>query len=160
MVIMAYQIDDMDRRLIGALRGPERVTITDLARATGMARGTVQGRLARLVERGVITGWGPDLDAKATDYAVTAFVSISIAQGAHDQVVEALAQTPEVLEVHIITGGGDLLCRVAARSNDHLHEIIQEIVAIPGVQRTSSQLILHTALSRTLADLVGGRTTS
>lgn len=153
---MTYQIDDQDRRLIGAFRSPRRVTITEVARMTGMARGTVQNRLARLIERRVVTGWGPDLDPRATRYHVTAFVSISIAQGAHEQVVGALEAVPEVLEVHVITGGGDLLCRVVARSNDHLHQLIQEVVAVPGVQRTSSQLILHTALSRTLADLVGG----
>ena len=57
--------------------------------------------------------------------------------------------------MHVVTGEGDLLCRVAARSNDHLHEIFQRIVATDGVRRSESQLALHTAVSRTLADLVG-----
>ena len=62
---------------------------------------------------------------------------------------------PEVLEVHVVTGQGDLLCRLAARSNDHLHELIQGIVGIEGVVRTDSQLALHTPFRRTQADLVG-----
>ena len=155
MIDSGYEIDDADRRLIGALRRSGRASITELARMTGMARGTVQSRLERLVERGVITGWGPDLDPRATDHTVIAFTTLSIAQGAHDRVVAALSSIDEVLEVHVVTGEGDLLCRVAARSNDHLHDIFQQIVATDGVRRSESQLALHTAVSRTLADLVG-----
>ncbi|MDJ0767356.1 MAG: Lrp/AsnC family transcriptional regulator [Ilumatobacter sp.] len=150
-----YQIDNADRRLIGALRRGGRLSNSDLARSLGMARGTVQSRLHRLVDTGVITGWGPDLDPRTSDLAVTAFTTLTIAQGAHDRVVAALEATPEVMEVHVITGAGDLLCRLAARSNDHLHDVIQAIVATEGVLRSSSQLALHTPLRRTLADLVG-----
>lgn len=150
-----YEIDDTDRRLIGALRGRGRASNTDLARLLGLARGTVQVRLARLVDTGVITGWGPELDARTTDHPVTAFVTVSIAQGTHDRVVAALAAMPEILEVHVVTGQGDLLCRMAARGNDHLHDLIQSVVAIDGVRRSESQLALHTPLQRTIADLVG-----
>ncbi|MEM9565158.1 MAG: Lrp/AsnC family transcriptional regulator [Actinomycetota bacterium] len=150
-----YEIDQSDRRLIGALRSGGRLTNADLARRLGMARGTVQLRLRRLVDAGVITGWGPDLHPRATDHGVLAFVTLSIAQGTHDAVVDALAVRREVLEVHVVTGEGDLLCRLAARSNDHLHELIQAIVGIEGVRRSQSQLALDSPLQRTLADLVG-----
>lgn len=150
-----YEVDDADRRLIGALRRGGRVSNTDLARMLKMARGTVQSRLARLEDVGVIAGWGPDLDPRATDHDVTAFTTLSIAQGAHDHVIAALGNRREVMEVHVVTGAGDLLCRIAARSNDHLHEVIQAIVATKGVIRSESQLALHTPIHRTLADLVG-----
>lgn len=152
---MAYEIDAADRELIGALRAGGRVSNADLSRRLGMARGTVQTRLARLVDVGVITGWGPDLDARATDHSVTAFITVSIAQGSHDRVVGELERIHEVLEVHVVTGAGDLLCRVAARSNDHLHDVIQRIVGIDGAIRSQSQLALDTPVQRTLADLVG-----
>jgi DNA-binding Lrp family transcriptional regulator len=150
-----YQIDDVDRRLIGAIRRGGRMSNSDLARSLRLARGTVQTRLNRLVDTGVITGWGPDLDPRAADLGVTAFTTLTIAQGAHDRVVAALEATPLVMEVHVITGAGDLLCRLAARDIDHLHDLIQTVVATDGVLRSSSQLALNTPLRRTLADLVG-----
>lgn len=150
-----YQIDDIDRRLIGALRRGGRLSNSDLARAVHLARGTVQSRLVRLIEGGIITGWGPDLDRRAADFDVLAFTTLTIAQGAHDRVVAALTATTEVMEVHVITGGGDLLVRLVARSNDHLHDVIRSIVETDGVLRSSTQLALHTPLHRTLADLVG-----
>lgn len=151
-----YQIDDADRALLGALRRGRRASNAEVARATGMARGTVQTRLARLEDRGVITGWGPELDPRATDHDVMAFTTLAIAQGAHDRVLGVLAAMPEVLEVHVVTGSGDLLCRIAARSNDHLHELIQRVVHADGVIRSESQLALATPVRRTVADLIAG----
>lgn len=150
-----YELDDIDRALIGALRSGGRISNTQLATDVGLARGTVQSRLARLEQLGVIVSWGPELDASATNYSVTAFITLSIAQGAHDKVVAGLASIPEVIEVHVVTGGGDLLCRVVATSNDHLHELVQRIVAITGVLRSESQLALHTSVQRSVADLIG-----
>lgn len=151
---MTYEIDDADRELISGLRRGDRPTVTDLARMTKMARGTVQTRLARLVDTGTISGWGPELTAAAVGHPVTSFTTLSIAQGALDVVVAGLESIPEVLEVHVTTGDGDLLCRIVARSNDHLHELIQRIVSLDGVVRTDSQLALAEPIHRTAADLV------
>lgn len=151
---MSIRLDGPDARLIAALRRNPRASITLLARLTSMARGTVQTRMARLEDRGVITGHGPDLSPAAVGYSVTAFVTLSINQGGHDRLVERLGGVPEVLEVHVITGSGDLLCRVAAQSNDHLHELIQHVVSMPEVSRTDSQLALSSPISRTVADLI------
>lgn len=125
-----------------------------MARQTGLARSTVQMRLNRLETEGIITGYGPDLSHSASGYGVVAFTTLSIAQGSHDQMVANLAAMPEVLEVHVVTGAGDLLCRLASESNDHLHQVLQRIVAIPEVGRVESQLALSSPVLRTLADLV------
>ncbi|MEM7091608.1 MAG: Lrp/AsnC family transcriptional regulator [Actinomycetota bacterium] len=154
---MAYEIDDLDRKVLTALRRGDRPSVTDIARMTGLARGTVQTRLARLLDTGVITGWGPELGAGAVGHPVTSFTVLSIAQGALDVVIAGIREIPEVLEVHVTTGRGDLLCKIVARNNDHLHQLIQRIVALDGVVRTDSQLALAEPIHRTLADLVAAR---
>lgn len=148
------RLDEPDERLIASMRKNPRASITNLARMTRMARGTVQTRLANMETRGVITGHGPDLDADEIGYSVVAFTTLAINQGGHDSLILQLAEIGEVLEVHVITGSGDLLCRIAARSNDHLHELIQRVVAMPEVSRTDTQLALSSPVSRTLADLI------
>lgn len=147
-------LDPSDHRLIVAMRRRPRASITDLARITGMARGTVQTRLQRLHDRKAVIGHGPDLSASAIGYSVLAFTTLSITQGGHDSLMVQLQNIPEILEVHVITGSGDLLCRIVASSNDHLHDVIQQIVHMPEVSRTDSQLALSTPVSRTLADLL------
>ena len=151
---MSHMPDQSDRQLIGALSNGARATITELAKQTVMARSTVQLRLARLEDSGVIEGYGPDLSPALAGYGVTAFTTLSIVQGSHDRVVANLAAIPEVLEVHVVTGEGDLLCRIAARSNDHLHDVLQTIVGMAEVGRADSQLALSSPVRRSIADLI------
>src|SRR5580692_11752000 len=111
-------IDQLDAGLIKLLAAEPRVGILEASRRLRVARGTVQARMDRLQQRGVITGYGPDVDPAALGYEVTAFITLEIRQaGGHDPVADRLAAIPEVLELHTITGAGDMLCRVVARTN-------------------------------------------
>jgi DNA-binding Lrp family transcriptional regulator len=111
-------IDRLDAALIELLAAEPRVGMLEASRRLGVARGTVQARLDRLQDRGVITGYGPTVDPAALGYEVTAFITLEIRQaGGHDPVATRLAAIPEVLEVHTITGPGDMLCRVVAGTN-------------------------------------------
>ncbi len=115
----------------------------EASRRLGVARGTVQARLDRLQARGVITGYGPDIDPVALGHGVTAFVTLEIRQvRGHDPVAERLAAIPEVLEVHTITGPGDMLCRVVARTNADLQRVIDAIVTVTGVVRAATVIAL------------------
>src|SRR5580693_1231175 len=145
-------IDRLDARLIDLLTDRPRIGVLDASRRLGVARGTVQARLDRLRSRGVITGFGPDVDPAALGYGVTAFVTLEIRQaGGHDPVADGLAAIPEVLEVHTITGTGDMLCRVVARTNADLQRVIDAIVDVPGVIRTSTVIALAAPIAyRTL----------
>ena len=148
-------IDSLDARLIDLLAAEPRVGVLEASRRLGVARGTVQARLDRLHARGVIPGSGPDVDPAALGYAVTAFVTLEIRQpGGHDPVAGRLAAIPEVLEAHTITGPGDLLCRVVARSNADLQRVIDAIVDVAGVVRTSTVIALATPLPYRVLPLV------
>jgi DNA-binding Lrp family transcriptional regulator len=120
-----------------------------------VARGTVQARLDRMGERGVITGYGPDVDPAALGYGVTAFITLEIRQArGHDPVAAGLAAIPEILEVHTITGAGDMLCRVVARTNSDLQRVIDAIVAVAGVVRASTVIALASPVPYRILPLV------
>lgn len=138
-------IDDLDARLIELLTSEPRVGMLEASRRLRVARGTVQARLDRLQARGVITGYGPDISPAALDHGVMAFVTLEIRQaGGHDSVAVRLAAIAEVLEAHTITGSGDMLCRVVARTNADLQRVIDAMVDVPGVLRTSTVIVLDT----------------
>jgi DNA-binding Lrp family transcriptional regulator len=148
-------IDDLDARLLGLLRAEPRVGVLEASRRLGVARGTVQARLDRMQARGVITGYGPDIDAAALGYGVTAFVTLELRQErGHDPVAERLGTIAEVLEAHTITGSGDMLCRVVARSNADLQRVIDAIVAVDGVVRTSTVIALDSPLTHRVLPLI------
>jgi DNA-binding Lrp family transcriptional regulator len=140
--VLARTIDRLDARLIGQLAEAPRAGVLELARRLHVARGTVQARLDKLVSRGVVTGFGPDLHLGALGYEVTAFVNLEITQGRLGDVVDHLRLVPEVLEAHAITGPGDLHCRVAARTNEHLQDIINRILEVQGIGRSTTVIAL------------------
>jgi DNA-binding Lrp family transcriptional regulator len=138
-------IDTLDAGLIALLTAEPRVGMLEASRRLGVARGTVQARLDRLQARGVITGYGPEISPAALDHGVMAFVTLEIRQaGGHVAVASRLAGIAEVLEAHTITGPGDMLCRVVARTNADLQRVIDAIVDVPGVVRTSTVIALDT----------------
>ena len=145
-------IDTLDARLIGLLAAEPRIGVLEASRRLGVARGTVQARLDRMHAAGVITGYGPDIDPAALGHVVTAFVTVELRQsGGRDEVADRLAGIPEILEAHTITGPGDMLCRVVAWTNADLQRVIDAIVEVPGVLRTSTVIALATAVGyRTL----------
>ena len=149
-------LDQLDLGIIAALRRHPRISMVDLARELGIARGTAYSRLDRLEGAGVITGHGPDVDPTCVGLDVLAFCTLEISQGSHDVTVVALASIAQILAVHTVTGSGDLHCRVVARTNDHLHTVLQQIAAIPTVLRSQTQLALSTVYERTIADVLAG----
>jgi len=136
-------IDRLDARLIALLAAEPRIGVLECARRLRVARGTVQARLDKLVARGVIRGFGPEIAPAALGYGVTAFVTLEIRQRfGHDPVAAHLAEIPEVLEAHTITGSGDLLCRIVARSNADLQRVIDQVVSYDGIVRASTIIAL------------------
>jgi len=154
-IVSPGRVDPLDAALIELLAAEPKVGVLEASRRLRVARGTVQARLDRLQERGVITGYGPDVDPVALGYEVTAFITLEIRQvGGHDPVAERLAAIPEVLEVHTITGAGDMLCRVVARSNADLQRVIDTIVSADGVVRSATVISLATQVPYRILPLV------
>src|SRR5499433_1850270 len=148
-------IDLLDAELIRLLSTEPRIGVLEASKRLGVARGTVQARLDRLQSRGVITGYGPDVDPAALGYGVTAFATLEIRQaGGHDPVTARLALIPEVLEAHTITGAGDMLCRVVARDNADLQRVIDAIVSTEGVVRSATLISLATQVPYRVLPLV------
>jgi DNA-binding Lrp family transcriptional regulator len=133
-------IDGLDSRLLLTLRANPRIGLIEVARRLGVARGTVQARLEKLQARGVITGFGPEVEPAEMGYPVLAFVALEIVQGRLDEAVEGLREVPEVLEAHGVTGDRDLLCRVVARDNTHLQDVINAMLHTGAVQRSTSSI--------------------
>src|SRR5829696_873139 len=97
-------IDELDARLIAEMRSNPRVGLLEISRRLGVARGTVQARLAKLESRGVITGYGPEVEPAAMGYGIQAYVMLELTQGRLAEAVKVLGDTPEVLSVDAVSG--------------------------------------------------------
>ncbi|MEO9139729.1 MAG: Lrp/AsnC family transcriptional regulator [Jatrophihabitans sp.] len=151
---VAKGIDDLDARLLQLLDEAPRIGVLELSRRLGVARGTVQSRLDRMQERGVIATFAPTIDPVALGYAVTAYATLEISQGRGRAVLDHLRSIPQVLEVHTITGQGDMLCRVVAESNDDLQQVLDRVTEFPDIVRTSSVIALSNPVPYRVLPLV------
>ncbi len=142
MTQSVYSLDDLDLALLRLLESEPRIGMLEASRRLGVARGTVNARLDRMRARGVVTGFGPDVDLRAVGYTVMAFSILELAQGRIRDVTEVLDRIPEVLEAHTIAGRGDLLIRIVGKSNDHLMEVIEAILASPHIGRAETMIAL------------------
>jgi DNA-binding Lrp family transcriptional regulator len=147
-------LDALDRRLIRVLADNPRIGVMEAARQLGVARGTAQSRLDKLLASGVVRGFGPDVDPRAMGYEVLAFAMIEIAQGRLGDVVEHLRQIPEVLDAYATSGPADLHCRLVARSNDHLHHVVTRILEVRGITRTTTVIALSEQIAYRVLPLV------
>ncbi len=148
-------MDQLDARLIDLFAAEPRIGVLEASRRLGVARGTVQARLDKLVDSGVIRDWGPTLSPEALGYPVTAFLTLEIRQGSgHDVVARHLAAIPEVLEAYTITGAGDMWARVVARSNADLQRVIDRVVSFEGVLRSSTVIALDTQVGHRVLPLM------
>jgi DNA-binding Lrp family transcriptional regulator len=151
---MPSPIDVLDARLMTALAETPRAGVMDLARRLGVARGTVQARLDKLSARGIVSGYGPEISLPDLGYEVLAFTTLEIAQGRLADVVDHLRAIPEVLEAHATTGPGDLHCRVVARTNEHLQQVINRMLEVAGIDRTSTVIALSAQIGYRVMPLV------
>src|SRR5436305_3603021 len=142
ILMVKMTIDRLDARLIATLRENPRVGLLGVARRLRVARGTVQARLAKLERSGVITGHGPEIDAAALGYPITAFVLIELAQGRLTEAAKVMAAMPELLEADAISGPQDVICRIVARDTEHLQVLVNELLGNPAIRPCTSYLVL------------------
>jgi DNA-binding Lrp family transcriptional regulator len=143
MTMQVVQLDVLDARIVELLDAEPRIGVLEMSRRLVVARGTVQARLDKLIARGAIKGFGPEVLPEAIGYGVMSFVTLEISQRyGHQAVADHLAEIPEVMEAHTITGSGDVLCRIVARSNADLQRVIDQIVGYEGIVRASTIIAL------------------
>ena len=142
-------IDAVDAGILEQLTVNPRIGLVEVARRLGVARGTVQARLSKLEARGALTA--PGVDPAQIGYPVLAFVFLEITQGRLEEAIRVLEGVPEVIEAHGTSGPQDLICRVVARDNGHLQEIINVVLHAGPVRRSTSYIAMSTQIApRTL----------
>lgn len=135
-------LDALDVRLLELMFEHPRIGVLELSRLAGVARATVTARLDRIEAAGILTGYGPYINLVAAGYPVQAFATLEIAQGRLDDVTTMLAALPGVTEAFATTGTGDVMCRLAAESNEQLQALLLELNKSDAIRRSTSVVIL------------------
>ena len=71
---LSMKLDDLDTRIISAFMEDPQIGVLAASRLLGVARGTVQARLDRMQQRGVLTTFAPQVSPGAMGYPLTALL--------------------------------------------------------------------------------------
>ncbi|MDE2052758.1 MAG: Lrp/AsnC family transcriptional regulator [Gammaproteobacteria bacterium] len=137
-------MDDLDHRLLALLRSDARASVASLAKKLGVARGTVQNRMARLQADGTIVGYTVRLKPDVQDHHIRALMTIAVEGNQVDAVVKTLRGEPNVASLHSTNGRWDLVAELRTDSLASFDRLLARISRMPGVSSSEKSLLLTT----------------
>lgn len=137
-----HQFDDLDRRLIAALREDGRAPISKLALLLEVSRQTVESRLSRLLDSGAVLGFTIRVRQDLEDGAVRAIMLIEVVGKSTTAVIRNLRGLPELAALHTTNGSWDLVAEIRADSLADFDRVLRHVREIPGVQNSETSLLL------------------
>ena len=144
------KIDNLDKKILGILSKNARIPFKDVAAECGVSRAAIHQRVQHLIEDGVITGSGFDVNPKSLGYTTCTYVGIILEKGSmYKEVVERLQHIPEIVECHFTTGPYTMLAKLYARDNEQLMDLLNnQMQTIPGVVSTETLISLEQSIKR------------
>ena len=138
-------MDDLDNALISALRVDGRAPLSKLADITGVSRGTVQNRLDRMLDTGLITGFTVRTREMPEMRKVRAISLIEVAGKNAPGIVRQLRNIPEIVRLHTTNGRWDLVAEIEAVDLIEFDRVLNRLRMIEGIAASDTSLLLAPA---------------
>ncbi len=135
---------NLDERLISALRHDARASLSDLAMLLNVSRTTVRSRIEKLQQNGTILGFSVVLKQDAQDDAVRGMMMICVEGRGTDRVIRQINGMPEVRALHSTNGKWDLIAEIGTETLDQLDSVLNKIRKVEGVVSSETNLLLAT----------------
>ena len=144
------KIDNLDKKILSILSKNARIPFKDVAAECGVSRAAIHQRVQHLINGGVITGSGFDVNPKSIGYSTSTYVGLTLERGSmYKDVVKQLKEIPEIVECHFTTGSYTMLLKVYARDNEQLMDLLNnKMQMIPGVVSTETLISLDQSIKR------------
>ena len=144
------KIDNLDKKILSILSKNARIPFKDVAAECGVSRAAIHQRVQHLIQGGVITGSGFDVNPKSVGYSTCTYVGLNLERGSmYKDVVKRLVDIPEIVECHFTTGPYTMLLKVYARDNEQLMDLLNnKMQMIPGVVSTETLISLDQSIKR------------
>lgn len=137
-----YVPDDLDRQLIAQLRIDGRASLSKLSDVLGVARGTVQNRLERLQETGILLGFTVRVREEFDAQSIHAIMMIEVTGKTTNQVIRKLRGITEIHSLHSTNGNWDLIAQIRAANLAEFDRVLREVRMIDGVTNSETSLLL------------------
>lgn len=149
---MAYEIDELDKKILRILRLDSRRPFLEIARELKVSGGTIHVRVGKLKDAGIIKGSKLLIDYGALGYTINTFIGLKLTKASlAKEVQEKLLAIDEITEIHYTTGSYHLFIRLRAKNMRDLYQVLSDKVQnLDAVMSTESFIILDTSVDREL----------
>ena len=137
-------MDDTDRQLLALLRDNARISVIALAKKLHVSRGTVQNRISKLEDSGVIVGYTVRLKPEAELHRIRAWMNIAVEGNKAVSVIQALRGEPNIHTLHTTNGRWDIIAELRADNLEAFNSVLGRIRLIPGIANTETSILLST----------------
>jgi DNA-binding Lrp family transcriptional regulator len=142
-------LDDLDRKIVAALRADGRLSMRALAAGLHISRANVYARVERLEKAGVITGYTATIDPEKYGYGLSAYVFLDIAQQTWQRVGQQVLAIPAVDHAALVSGEHDIMLLVRTRDAAELRDLVlTKLQAMPEIESTQTVLIFEELFPR------------
>ncbi|MFD3975415.1 Lrp/AsnC family transcriptional regulator [Streptomyces cyaneofuscatus] len=140
----ARPLDAIDRDILSILQTDGRASIRSVAERVHVSRANAYARINRLVEDGVIRGFGARVDHERAGQGASAYITLKIVQNSWRTVREQLQALPGATHIALVSGDFDVLLLVHTPDNRALRELVlTRIQSIPEVLSTRTLLVFE-----------------
>lgn len=138
-------IDDIDLKILSIIQREARTPHAEIAQQAGVSPFDVAGRIRRLEEEGIISGYEARLDPQALGLEITAFVFVNMNYRTEgENTPTLLARIPGVQEVHKVAGEDCYLVKLRAADTERLGQLLrEEFDTIEGISSTRTTIVLR-----------------
>jgi len=130
---LTFALDKVDTAILEALQSNGRQSIADLARSINMSHSAAAERVRRLEESAVISGYSAVVEPLRLGFSIMAYLQLRYPSSIYEPLHKVLAETPEVIEAHHVTGDDCFIMKVVATSMKHLEQVSGRIGALGSV---------------------------
>jgi Lrp/AsnC family leucine-responsive transcriptional regulator len=142
------ELDAFDRKILGVLLENARATNVEIAHRVGLSEAPCSRRIRRLEDAGVIDGYSARLNPAAIGLGFRAYVTLVldyITGSTAQDIIDRLAEIPEVISCYIVSGGFDAILYVTATDSAAYSDIVFfKLRQIPGVKDVRSSFVMKT----------------
>ena len=137
-------LDAIDQDILQMLQADGRASIRSVAERVHVSRANAYARINRLIEDGVIRGFGARVDHERAGQGTSAYITLKIVQNSWRTVHERLRQLPGASHIALVGGDYDVLLLVHTPDNRALRELVlTRLQAIPEVLSTRTLLVFE-----------------
>lgn len=145
---MARQhIDAVDRRILETLQVEGRLANTALAERVRLSPSPCLRRVNHLERQGTISGYRAELDRAAVGLGLTVFVELKVSGHSRetaDRIERAVADLPEVVSCHLLSGAFDFLLEVVVPDLAAYERLLlDKLLSLPSVTDLTSNIAIR-----------------